>query len=94
MEAREVAAQHPVAIAGAISCLPPRLNTAAYPDAQKERDAYRELAHFLAEEGVDLIALEMMEDAHHASMAMEAALEVGLPIWLGISTRFRNGDRT
>jgi len=92
-EAREVAAQHPVAIAGAISCLPPRLDIAAYPDAQKERDAYRELAHFLAEEGVDLIALEMMEDANHASMAMEAALGVGLPIWLGISTRLRNGDR-
>ena len=92
-EAREVAAQHPVAIAGAISCLPPRLDIVAYPDAQKERDAYRELAQFLAEEGVDLIALEMMEDANHASMAMEAALGVGLPIWLGISTRFSNGDR-
>ena len=60
-EAREVAAQHPVAIAGAISWLPPRLDIAAYPDAQKERDAYRELAHCLAEEGVDLIALEMMD---------------------------------
>ena len=52
MEAREVAAQHPVAIAGAISCLPPRLNTAAYPDAQKERDAYRELAHFWRKKGL------------------------------------------
>ena len=93
-EARATAAQHPVAIAGSISCLPPRLDVAAYPDARTERDAYRELAHFLAEGGVDLIALEMMEDASHASMAMEAALEVGLPVWLGISTRYSDRDRT
>lgn len=88
MEARDAVAQRPVAIAGSLSCLPPRLNVAHYPDPPKERDAYRELAHFLAEGRVDLIALEMMEDAHHATLAMEAALEVGLPVWLGISTRF------
>ena len=86
-EARDAAAGQPVAIAGSLSCLPPGLDPAAYPDPQTEVDGYRELAHFLASEGADLIALEMMEDTVHARMAMAAALETGLPIWLGVSTR-------
>jgi homocysteine S-methyltransferase len=86
-EGRDDAAEAPVAIAGSISCLPPRLDVTAYPSPTKESDAYRELAELLAEGGVDLIALEMMEDAVHGSLAMEAALEVGLPIWLGVSSR-------
>ena len=83
-----MAAQSAVAIAGSISCLPPGLDVAAYPEATKERDGYRELADVLAEGGVDLIALEMMEATRHAVMAMEAALEIGLPVWLGVSCRF------
>ncbi len=86
-EARDAAADRPVAIAGALSCLPPGMDTAAYPDGRTELDGYRELACLLAEEGADLIALEMMEDTVHASMAMTAALETGLPVWLGVSTR-------
>lgn len=93
-EGRDAAAQHPVAIAGSLSCLPPKLDVAAYPNRAKERDGYRELADFLAEGGVDLIALEMMEDTRHATMAMEAALEVELPVWLGVSTRLSSTDRT
>jgi homocysteine S-methyltransferase len=94
IEGRDMAAQNSVAIAGSISCLPPRLDVAAYPDATKERNGYRELAEVLAEGGVDLIALEMMEDTHHAVMAMEAALEVGLPVWLGVSCRFAGDGET
>ncbi len=94
IEGRDMAAQSSVAIAGSISCLPPRLDVAAYPDAGKERDGYRELAEVLAEGGVDLIALEMMEDTHHAVMAMEAALEIGLPVWLGVSCRFGGDGET
>ena len=94
IEGRDMAAQSSVAIAGSISCLPPRLDVAAYPDAGKERDGYRELAQVLAEGGVDLIALEMMEDTYHAVMAMEAALEIGLPVWLGVSCRFGGDGET
>ena len=87
-EARDAVARGPVAIAGSLSCLPPNLDPAAYPpDRGEEEDAYRELACLLAEEGADLIALEMMEDALHAPLAMTAALETGLPVWLGVSTR-------
>ena len=87
-EGREDAANEDVAIAGSLSCLPPRLDITAYPSKPREKDGYRELAELLAKGGVDLIALEMLEDTYHASMAMEAALEVELPIWLGISSRF------
>jgi len=94
MEGRDAAAEDSVAIAGSISCLPPDNDVARYPGESKERDGYRELADTLAEGGVDLIALEMMEDAHHAVMAMEAARETGLPIWLGVSCRFAPDDTT
>ena len=48
-------------------------------------DAYRELADILYEGGVDLIVLETMMDDVHSPLAMEAALETGLPVWLGVS---------
>ena len=86
-EARQDAAAGPVAIAGSLSCLPPGNDPAAYPDPGNELDAYRELAELLASEGADLVALEMMEDTVHARMAMSAAIETGLPVWLGVSTR-------
>jgi homocysteine S-methyltransferase len=78
-----------VAIAGSLSCLPPRFDPAAYPDARTESAAYRELAATLADGGVDLIALEMLEDVEHAARACEAALATGLPVWLGVSCRTR-----
>ena len=94
LEARDLVAQDSVAIAGSISCLPPRFDISAYPDEQTERDAYRELTEVLAEGGVDLIALEMMEDTYHALMAVEAACAVGLPVWLGVSCQFANDSDT
>lgn len=82
------------AVAGAVSCLPPGFDVAAYPDPQAERDAYFELATLLAEAGVDLLVLEMMEDTEHARRACEAVRAVGLPFWIGVSaTLVARGDR-
>ena len=93
-DARDAAAAGPVAIAGSLSCLPPGNDPAAYPAARNELDAYRELAELLVSEGADLIALEMMEDTVHARLLMTAAVETGLPVWLGVSTRLSEaGDR-
>ncbi|HSG65934.1 MAG TPA: homocysteine S-methyltransferase family protein [Gammaproteobacteria bacterium] len=86
MAARDAAPRR-VAVAGSISCLPPRFDPRAYPPRAAERAAYQELAGLLADRGVDLIALEMIEDAEHGTLAMAAALETGLPVWLGISVR-------
>jgi homocysteine S-methyltransferase len=76
-----------VAIAGSISCLPPRFDVHAYPTERAEAAAYRELAETLAESGVDFLALEMMQETRHAPLACEAARSVGLPFWIGVSCR-------
>jgi homocysteine S-methyltransferase len=82
-----------VAIAGSMSCLPPRFDSNAYPDPSTEASAYAEQAELFATGGADLIALEMMQDEYHARLACEAARSVGLPFWLGVSCRLAaNGD--
>jgi methionine synthase I (cobalamin-dependent) len=53
----------------------------------EELESYREATGILADAGADLIALEMMEDTDHAARAMQAAVETGLPIWLGVSCK-------
>ncbi|HUQ51308.1 MAG TPA: homocysteine S-methyltransferase family protein, partial [Gammaproteobacteria bacterium] len=51
-EARDSSGRE-VALAGSISCLPPRFDVHAYPDERTEAAGYRELAETLAEAGVD-----------------------------------------
>jgi S-methylmethionine-dependent homocysteine/selenocysteine methylase len=91
VEARDSSGRD-IAIAGSISCLPPRFDVHAYPDERTESDAYLELAETLAEAGVDLLALEMMQETRHAPLACAAAAKVGLPVWLGISCRLGAGN--
>lgn len=81
------AAGRPVAVAASLSCLPPRFDVRAYPSAAAEQAAYAELAALFAARGVDLILLEMMQDAEHATLACEAVRAAGLPWWLGVSCR-------
>jgi S-methylmethionine-dependent homocysteine/selenocysteine methylase len=90
-EARDAAGRD-VAIAGAISCLPPGLDAHRYPSEAAERAAYRELADTLAAGGVDLLLLEMMQETRHAPLALEAARASGLPVWLGVSCRVGAGE--
>ena len=85
-EARDASGRD-VAIAGSISCLPPRFDAHAYPDESAESAAYLELAETLAEAGADLLLLEMMQETRHAPLACAAANAVGLPVWLGVSCR-------
>ena len=83
--AKEAAASadHPVAIAGSVSC-----ETWAQPRAGKSlRDDYALQIDLLAESGVDVIALEMVTGEERGSPALEAALATGLPVWLGFSMR-------
>ena len=91
-QARDASGKN-IDIAASISNLPPGMNAANYPDPDLELAGLKELAAILADNGVDLIALEMMQDTRHAARAMEAALETGLPVWLGVSCRRRpDGD--
>ena len=54
---------------------------------------FREQAELLAEEGADLIALEMICARGYGRAAVAAAAETGLPVWLGISV-FHRQDGT
>ncbi|MEM8680520.1 MAG: homocysteine S-methyltransferase family protein, partial [Planctomycetota bacterium] len=92
IEAREMAADHPVAVAGSISSMPPGFDRNAYDSADKELESYREAARTLVDAGADLIALEMLEDTEHAPLALQAALETGVPVWLGMSCKQRESD--
>jgi homocysteine S-methyltransferase len=90
-EARDAAGRADLAIAGSVSCLPPRFDVRAYPSAADESAAYGELAELLAAAGVDLIALEMLQDETHAACACAAVRGVGLPFWAGVSCRAASG---
>jgi S-methylmethionine-dependent homocysteine/selenocysteine methylase len=86
-QARENVAEQAVAVAGSISTEPPGFDRHAFFSPKKELEAYREAAGLLADEGVDLIALEMIVETTHASLAIQAALETGLPVWLGVGCK-------
>jgi homocysteine S-methyltransferase len=86
--ARSAAVQRPgVAVAGSISNFPPRFDRNAYPTREREAAAYEELAGLLVASGVDLIALEMLEEPVHAALAVAAARRADLPLWVGVSCR-------
>jgi S-methylmethionine-dependent homocysteine/selenocysteine methylase len=87
LRAREAAAGgRAVAVAGSMSSFCP---VAMHGPDQAYRFPtladFREQAALLAEAGVDLIALELMEGAGYGRAALQAAAETGLPVWLGFS---------
>ena len=92
--AREAAANgRAVAIAGAISHAFANVGErfrivdrdAHFDNRAALRDSYREQAALLFDAGVDLIALETMQRPETSLLALEAALETQLPVWLGLS---------
>jgi homocysteine S-methyltransferase len=102
LRAREAAAAGPVAVAGSMSSFSPiDMDAAAVdrphpgPTAEDPRFPgladFREQAGLLAEGGVDLIALEMINARSYGRAALQAAAETGLPVWLGVSP-FRLDD--
>jgi len=104
LRAREAAATGPVAVAGSMSSFSPIDMDAGSlgrphsgPAAEDPRFPsladFREQAGLLAESGVDLIALEMINARSYGRAALQAAAETGLPVWLGISP-FRREDGT
>lgn len=92
-QARDNAAVADVAVAGSISSDPAGFEADGFLSPDAELEAYREAAGLLADAGADLIALEMMVETVHARRAMQAALETGLPVWLGVSCRRTDDGR-
>jgi homocysteine S-methyltransferase len=60
------------------------------PTPEEEFNNYQEVAQTLANAGVDLIIMEMMRDIDRSSLAISAAVETGLPVWIGTSCTLRN----
>jgi len=89
--ARARAARDDVVIAGSMSRMVAngltRSESGGADPAEDDRlgAAYRRQAGVLADAGVDVIVLEMMGAPAHATPAVAAAAETGLPVWLGIS---------
>ena len=92
LRARDAVATGPVAVAGSISSfIPAAMGSDDHTDLRGER-AFAEQATLLADSGVDLIALEMMDSTCYGMEAIEAATATGLPVWLGMSPiRFPSG---
>jgi homocysteine S-methyltransferase len=84
-EAREEAAEAPVAVAGSI-CEWVHMDS-KWRAPEHLAASLREQADLLAEGGVDLIALEMCQQPEAAALAAEAALATGLPVWAGASCK-------
>ncbi len=86
-EARERVAERDVAVAGSISDFMTDRGNRDWLSEQRLRATYREQAEILAQAGVDLLALEMMQKPEIAVPAIEAAIATGLPVWVGCSCR-------
>src|SRR5262249_30830593 len=85
LEARANAAEGTVAVAGSLSDMMVRdvKRRPGVPEAQL-LEAYREQAFILAEAGADFLVLEMLRSPERHRPAVEAALDTGLPVWLGL----------
>lgn len=86
-EARDNVADRPIFIAGSMSTFVAHNEAGNRPSAEQAQANYREQAEILAETGVDLIMMEMMQDIEQATYAVTAAVSTRLPVWVGFSCR-------
>lgn len=95
--AKASAQGHDVCVAGSFSTMRPVYAGTDRTDLSKNwtRDEamvlFRRKAQNLKALGVDLVMMEMMRDTDYSLWACEAALETGLPVWIGISVE-KHGD--
>jgi homocysteine S-methyltransferase len=88
--ARDAAAgfDRPILVAGSVSVTelgaPEVGGAGGAQEHRRLRDGYLRQVELLAGEQVDLIALEMVDHPRYAEPAVEAALDSGLPLWLGL----------
>jgi homocysteine S-methyltransferase len=92
-QARDSAAQAPVAIAGSICEWAPTDDPKWHQPEAVGRST-REQAEILVEAGVDLIALEMCEQSEFSIAAIDAIREFDIPVWIGMSARRHRGCST
>jgi S-methylmethionine-dependent homocysteine/selenocysteine methylase len=85
-----------VAVAGSVSTMRPviagtdRTSMRVDWDAAEAKRLFRRKAQNLKACGVDFIAMEMMRDCDYSVLATEAAMETGIPVWIGLSFEKRD----
>lgn len=89
-QACDSVAQGPVAIAGSI-CEWTSSDDPKWHAPEAVGRSVREQAEILAEAGVDLIALEMCQLTAFSVAAADAVMEIGLPVWIGVSAQTNKG---
>jgi homocysteine S-methyltransferase len=93
--AKEAAGRTNVAVAGSISTMRPVVSGSDRSDLSREwseveaRRLFRRKADCLASAGVDFLMMEMMRDGDYAVWATSAAIDTGLPVWVGVSAEHR-----
>ncbi len=90
-QARDNAAERPVAILGSICEWAFQVAESKWETPEAVGESVREQAHLLHAAGVDALALEMCERVEFSIATVEAAMETGLPLWIGVSARRHEG---
>jgi methionine synthase I (cobalamin-dependent) len=96
--AKDAARGADVAVAGSFSTQRPVIIGTDRTDLSKNWThdeamvLFRRKAQHLKALGVDLIMMEMMRDTDYSLWACEAAMETGLPVWIGISVEKIDGE--
>ena len=91
--AKSTSPSRKIAVAGSLSHMLPvsagtaKVDQAQVPSGGELAHAFGELADILKSSGVDHIMLEMMYEPNRVPLALNAALETGLPVWFGMSAR-------
>ena len=80
-----------VAIAGSMTTI--RFKGNPLPSPAYAKESFELQAQIYADAGVDLIMLEMMFDIEYTLIALRAAKQTGLPVWVGMSA-WRQEDGT
>ncbi len=92
-KAREASGADDILVAGSLSHMVPMIAGGAGNDRSRNPSpdqlatAFGELASLLKEESCDLILMEMMFHPERIELAVQAALNTGLPVWVGMSAR-------
>lgn len=93
LQARAASGKADVVVAGSLSHMVPvaegtaKVDPAKIPSEGEISDAFHSLAHRLKGAGAELILLEMMYEPKRTTLAVDAALSTGLPVWFGMSAR-------
>lgn len=83
VEARTlVGAARPVAVAAAVTTLEWCFRPDLAPSGEQARQEYREVFEVVADSGADLVLLETVNSIGEARVALEVAIELGLPCWI------------